>query len=281
MSTGVVLAVLFSAVLHGTWNAIAKAIPDRLVASALIGIPNFVLGAIGCLVFPLPAAASWPALLASGVLQATALILITAAYSRTEFGRAYPISRGMAILVVTAVSVLVLGERLSWLQTAGVATIVGALCTLALAGGGRKAIHGLGLVVLVGLVIAGYSLLDGVGVRASGTVLGYASWMFALQGLLLPPVCYALSRDRPQFMAGMRRHATLGLGGGVLAVVTYGIVVWAQSLAPLALVSALRETGVVAAVFVGRLLFNERLRPSAVAAAIAAVGGIALLRLGA
>ncbi|MFT3887967.1 MAG: DMT family transporter [Arachnia sp.] len=280
MTTAVALAVLGSALLHGTWNAIAKAIPDRLVASALIGLPNLVLGAIGCVVFPLPAAASWPWLLSSGVLQAAALILVTAAYARAEFGRAYPISRGLSIVVVAGVSVAVLGEHLSWLQTAGIATIVAALCTLALAGGGRAALHGIGLAVCVALVIAGYSLLDGVGVRISGSTLGYASWMFAVQGLLLPVVCFAFTRDRRRLLAGMREHAALGTIGGVLSVVTYGIIVWAQARAPLAMVSALRETGVVAAVLVGWLLFKESLTTISVVAASCAVAGIALLRLG-
>ena len=280
MTTGVAVAVLVAALLHGMWNAIAKAIPDRLVASALIGIPNLVLGGIGCLLFPLPAAASWPWLIGSGVLQAGAIILITAAYARTEFGRVYPISRGLSIVVVTAVSVVALGERLSWHQGAGVAAIVASLCTLAFAGAGREAVHGIGLAIVVGLVIAGYSLLDGVGVRLSGTVLGYASWMFAVQGLLLPLVCYAMAPDRRRLLTGMRTHAALGTAGGVLAVLTYGIVVWAQSQAPLAMVSALRETGVVAAIFAGWLLFKERLTPVAVIAALGAVSGIALLRLG-
>lgn len=254
--------------------------PDRLVSSALIGIPNLVIGGIGCLVFPVPAAESWGLLLLSSVLQAAAIMLVTAAYARTEFGRAYPISRGLSIVVVTAVSVVVLGERLTLLQTAGIATIVAALCALAFAGERRRPVHGIGLVVVVGLVIASYSLLDGVGVRVSGTVLGYASWMFAVQGLLLPIVCYLLAGDKRRFLDGVRTHAALGTIGGILAVVTYGIVVWAQSQAPLALVSALRETGVVVAVLMGWLLFKERLRPVAVAAAVATIAGIALLRLG-
>ncbi len=280
MSVGILAAVLFSAVLHGTWNVIAKVIPNRLVAAALIGIPNFVLGAIGCVIFPLPAAESWPLLLISAVLQASAFILVTAAYAYTEFGRAYPMSRGIAILGITIVSVLALGESLTGWQALGVAIIAGALCALAWSAGSDLDIQGLSVVVALGLVVAAYSLLDGVGVRWSGTVLGYASWVFALQGLMLPPLCYVLAADRRELLTGMRRHAVLGTIGGTLTVVTYGIVIWAQSQAPLALVAALRETGVIAAAFIGWLMFDERLRPVAVVAAVAVVTGIALLRLG-
>ena len=280
MSALVLGAVLFAAVLHGTWNAIAKAIPDRLVSAALIGVPNLLLGCLGALVFPLPAAASWPWLLGSVVLQTVSLILLTAAYARTEFGRAYPLARGFAVVCITATSVVLLGERLSSGQLLGVATVVGALAALALANGLKGARAGLGLVLGVGVTIAGYSVLGGVGVRLSGTVLGYASWLFALHGLLLPLLTYALSSDRRRFRALARRHAPLGLAGGTLAVLTYGIVVWAQSQAPLALVSALRETGVVAAGLVGWLVFKERLRPLALVGAAVAVVGIALLRLG-
>ena len=56
MSGGILLAVLGAALLHGTWNALAKLIPDRLVSSALIGLAYLLLGGLACLVLPLPAA---------------------------------------------------------------------------------------------------------------------------------------------------------------------------------------------------------------------------------
>ncbi len=281
--TPVVLgAVLFAAVLHGTWNAIAKAIPDRLVSSALIGLVHLVVGGVACIFLPVPEAAAWPALIASVLLQTAYLIMLTAAYARTEFSKAYPLTRGVAVVVVTIVSVGVLREPLSSLQMFGVVVVAAALLGLAFAGGGdRGSTRDLLMPVLVGLVVASYTLVDGVGVRASGAALGYAAWLFFLQGITLPLACLVLSRDRRGLVTGMRRYVGWGALGGTLALTAYGIVVWAQSVAPLALVSALRETSVLMAAFIGFLFFRERLTVTRVVATTFAMAGVVMLRLGA
>ena len=138
--------------------------------------------------------------------------------------------------------------------------------------------RGLLLALVVGAVVAAYSLVDGVGVRSAGNALSYAAWLFLLQGVTVPLTCWVLSRDRRAFLAGLRRHARPGMLGGVLSLIAYAVVVWAQSLAPLALVSALRETGVIVAVFAGRLLFREPLTTRGVAASGLVAVGIVLLR---
>lgn len=278
MSGGILLAVLGAALLHGTWNALAKLIPDRLVSSALIGLAYLLLGGLACLVLPLPAAGAVPSLLLSAVLQTAYLILLTAAYAASDFGTAYPLMRGVAVLGVTAVSVLWLGESLAPGQLLAVLLVVVALAVLALRSSRTQTRCGLLLALVVGAVVAAYSLVDGVGVRSAGNALSYAAWLFLLQGVTVPLTCWVLSRDRRAFLAGLRRHARPGMLGGVLSLIAYAVVVWAQSLAPLALVSALRETGVIVAVFAGRLLFREPLTTRGVAASGLVAVGIVLLR---
>ncbi|MFC0676118.1 EamA family transporter [Brachybacterium hainanense] len=280
MSTAVLLAVLGSALMHGTWNAIAKLIPHRLVSSALIGIAYLVIGGIACLVLPLPEAASVPALLVSVALQTGYLVLLTAAYAKSDFGTIYPLMRGFAIVLVTAVSVGVLGEVLAPAQLLGVLVIVGALAVLALRRSETQSRAGLLLGLAVGATVASYSLVDGIGVRAAGSTLSYAAWLFFLQGLTVPVTCFLLSRERRGFGQALRQYARPGLLGGTLSLLAYGVVVWAQAQAPLALVSALRETGVIAAVFVGWLVFGEKLTARGIGASALVVGGIVLLRLG-
>lgn len=278
MSGGVLLAVLGSAVMHGTWNAIAKLIPHRLVSAALIGLTYLVIGAVACLLLPLPAAGSVPALLLSVVLQTAYLILLTAAYAASDFGTAYPLMRGIAVLGVTGASLLWLGEVLAPGQLLAVGVVVAALAVLALRRSQTQTRTGLLLALGVGAIVAAYSVVDGVGVRGAGSALGYAAWLFLLQGITIPLTCLALSRERRVFLDQLRRYARPGAVCGVLSLAAYGTVVWAQSLAPLALVSALRETGVIAAVFAGRLLFGERLTATGIGASILAAAGIVMLR---
>lgn len=269
-------AVLGAAVLHATWNAMAKAIPDQRVAAGLIGAAGLIVGAAGAAVLPVPDPAAWPFLAASSLLQSAYLLLLVRAYRHGEFGQVYPLARGLPPLLVTVVSLAVLGERLGGGQLAGVVVVSLALVALVFAGGRPRAGSGLWLAAATGVVIAAYSIVDGVGVRQSGHALGYAMWLFVGQGVLLLAVSGAMTgRGFPRAVA---RSARLGLPGGVLALVAYAVVVWAQSQAPLALVSALRETSLLFAGVIGTLVFGERFRPVRLIATAAAVAGLVLMQ---
>lgn len=279
MSTLVIGLVLFSAILHSSWNAIAKVIPDRLASATMIGLVYLIAGAIGIFVFEFPASEAWPYIIASVIIQTAYLILLTTAYKYGEFSYTYPLARGLAVLGVTVVSVGFLGENLSVNQAIGVGIVIASLGTLVLAGKRASGRKGTIYAVLTGVAIASYTVVDGLGVRLSGTPLGYASWLFLLQGITIPLVGLLASPDRSEFFAVLRSHWRIGTLGGVLSFVAYGIIVWAQSVAPLAVVSALRETSVLFAGVIGVLFFHERLGPIRSMALIAAICGIATIHL--
>jgi drug/metabolite transporter (DMT)-like permease len=282
MSAYVVGPVLVAALLHAGWNAIAKHIPSQLAASSLIGGVYVIVGCVGVFILPHPAAVSWPFLAVSACLQTGYLILLTASYRHGEFSQLYPLARGLAIVQVAIVSAVVLGERLSALQMVGVGVIAGALLVLAFlrsrpTGRNRR---GVGLAVLTGVCIAGYTIIDGQGVRQSGAPLGYAAALFLLQGVALPLTCTWLAPDRQQLRVEMRQHWRLGALGGLMSLVAYAIVVWAQCVTPLALVCALRQTSVLLAGVLGWVAFGERVSPVRTLLTIAAVGGVVALQLG-
>jgi drug/metabolite transporter (DMT)-like permease len=277
--TLVLALVLGTAVLHATWNALAKSVGDRWIAAALIGVVNGIAGLACIVAFGWPAMTAWPYLVASAVLQTVYLLTLTSAYRHGDLSRLYPIMRGTAPVLVTVASVGVLGGRLGAASWAGLIVLVSGIVLLAFGRGVPSFDTGLGLAVLTGVIIAGYTLADGVGVRASENPLGYIGWMFALQGPALLAVCWW--RGRPGFAGRLRRHAVRGLLGGVLAVVSYGIVVWAQSRAPLAVVSGLRETSVVWAALIGRLFLGERLVAREIVAVGLACCGAVVLQLAA
>lgn len=294
----VLAAVLGSAVIHAGWNAAAKAIGQRLVASALMGAGYLIFGGLWCFLTPLPAAASWPYLGTSAILQTGYLLLLTAAYANGEFRQVYPLARGTAPVLVTAFSLIFLAEHLAVWQLVGIALVVGALGALVGASGrpagGGTAPIGVLLAVATGVVIASYSLVDGLGVRQSGSAAGYAAWLMMLQGPLLIAVCVGLAGDgragdrragggyvlADAIRRGGARTVALGLVGGLASIAAYAIVLWAQDRASLAVVSALRETSVLFAGVIGALFFAERLSPRQLVAAAGVVAGIALIQLG-
>ncbi|MBP2412659.1 drug/metabolite transporter (DMT)-like permease [Arthrobacter stackebrandtii] len=279
MTLGITLLVLLAAVFHSTWNAIAKHIPHRLASATLIALVYLVAGAAGVAAFGLPAAEAWPFIAVSAGLQTGYLLLLTASYKHGDFSQIYPLARGLAVLLVAVVSVTLLAEDLSWVQVAGVAVVGGSLLSLALLGK-RGSRTGVIFALLTGVCIAAYSLVDGVGVRESGDSFAYIAWLFLLQGVLLPVVCWLAAPDRRTYLGAMGRHWRLGSLGGLLSLLAYGIVVWAQGLAPLALVSALRESSVLLAGLVGFLFFGEKFSRARLGWTTAAVAGIVALQLG-
>jgi drug/metabolite transporter (DMT)-like permease len=285
ISPATATAVLLAAVLHAGWNALAKFIPDRLTASALMGGVSTAFGIVCSVFAPFPAPASWPYLVVSAVLQTGYLLMLTAAYARGEFGRVYPVARGTAPAVVTLASLSILGERLDAGQLLGIAVVVGGISVLVLARGRPRVGDGLGLAALTGLTIAGYTLVDGLGVRHSGSAFGYASWLFLLHGPLVLAAALALGarrarRSEPGAMAWPRgAHLSAGIAGGAMSMLAYGIVLWAQDRAGLSLVSALRETSVLFAGLLGAAFFAEPFSRRQTMGAIAVAAGIALIQL--
>ncbi|MET3903516.1 EamA family transporter [Paenarthrobacter sp. 4246] len=278
-------AVLLAAVLHSVWNALAKAIPDRLASSTMIALAYLASGLVGAVVFGVPPQQSWPYVVASAALQTCYLILLTTSYKHGDFSQVYPLARGLAVLLVTGVATTFLAEKLSFWQLAGVAVVAGSLLSLALTKHGALASAGTNrkgtfFAVLTGAAIAAYTLVDGVGVRVSGQPMAYVSWLFLLQGMVIPLVCWRMASESPSFPQRVARYWKPGFIGGLVSMLAYGIVVWAQSLAPLALVSALRETSVLLAGVIGAVFFNEKFSRLRLGLTAIAVAGIAAIQLG-
>jgi len=275
----VVVAVLCAAVLHATWNALVKPAADRLALLAVMGVASTA----GCLalipVVPVPARGSWLALGASVVLHFAYNLLLIGSYRDGDFNQVYPLARGSAPPLVALGAVLVAGEHLTPLQTAGLATLSGGLLLLAL--GGRMASRRAVLLALAtGCAIATYTVVDGVGVRASGSAAGYAAWLFALGGLTAPTLRVVLAASGRPLARVPRALVVRGAVAAALSVTAYGLVLWAQTRGALAVVAALRETSVVFAGAIGALQFGEELPVRRIAAGVVVSGGAAILALG-
>jgi len=276
----VLTAVLAAAVLHAGWNAMAKASGDRLGLFGRAAVGSFALAVVLCGVMPLPYAAAWPWLVASALVHSLYNIGLLAAYRLGDFNQTYPLARGLGPLVVAVVAAAFLGEPLPPLPLAGVIIIAGAIAVLGLTPWQRIAHNRRAVLaaVLTGLTIATYTLVDGVGVRRSGTPIGYLAWMIALHCGTMILAWLALRKWRPSDpdnQAGWK----VGLLAGVMSMGAYGLVLWAQAHGALAAVAALRESSVVVAAILGAVLFREPMGKSRIAASAAVAAGVVLLAL--
>lgn len=279
MTPLVATAVLIAAFTHAGWNAIAHAIKDQLLSFTLISGGGVLIGAAAAGFVPFPAAAAWPYLIVSAALHVAYMVLLMRSFTLGDFGQMYPIARGTAPLVVTVLAAVFVGERPDGWATAGVVVASAGLVGLALwgiRGSGRRP-HWPAIVAALatGLAIAGYTTVDGVGVRASGSSLGYIAWLMILEGLSIP--LYALYRRRSALVAQLRPYAARGLLGAALSVIAYGLVLWAQTQAALAPVAALRESSIIVGAAIGTVFFKERFGAPRVAAAGLMVVGIGLM----
>ncbi|WP_030544108.1 EamA family transporter [Streptomyces albus] len=282
MTPLIAAAVLAAAVTHAGWNAIAHGIRDQLLAFTLVGVGDLLVVVVVACFVPVPAAAAWPWLMASVVLHVLYMVLLMQSFRLGDFGQMYPIARGTAPLVVTVLAMALVDERPNAWQTAGVAVASAGLLGVALWGvrstGTRPHWPAIGAAGATGLAIAAYTVVDGIGVRAAGSTLGYTAWLLAFQSLPIP--LYALATRRGRLLRQVRPVLARGLLGGAMSTVAYALVLWAQTRAPLAPVAALRESSVIAGAAIGALLFKERFGGPRIAAAALMALGIGLMLRG-
>ena len=281
MPPAAIALVLGAAVFHSVWNLALKSEPRRLEASLLALGAAVLLCTPVLFVYPLTAvpARAWMLVLLSGVFETAYLITLTAAYEVGDLSVVYPIARGIAPLVVTPFAVLVLGERVSPSGLLGIALVVaGILVThadflrLAADAGARPAV---GLATLTGVMIAGYSLVNKVGVQTVPVVL-YA-FLVLFVDLCFLAVVLRLRGGFAWPHAGAPRWRAIAIG--VLMLGAYLGILTALSLAPVSYVVAGREVSIVVGALAGALVLHERHSPRRIAGAVVIFAGLVVLAL--
>ncbi|MFC9845649.1 EamA family transporter [Streptomyces sp. NPDC060223] len=277
MTPLVTAAVLLAAVTHACWNAIAHRITDKLAGFTLISGGGMLIGLAMAPFVPVPASGAWPYLIASAVIHLAYYVLLMRSFRLGDFGQAYPIARGTAPLIVTALAAVFAHEMPNGWAAAGIALSCAGLTGVALWGlrGHRPNWAAIGAALATGVSIAAYTVVDGLGVRASGSSLGYIAWLMAIEGIAIP--VYAANHWRGELLTVLRPFAPLGLLGAALSVAAYGLVLWAQTRAELAPIAALRESSIIVGAAIGAVFFKERFGAPRIAAAGLLVVGIGLM----
>ncbi len=280
MDSFVFSAVLLAAACHAGWNVLIKVGLEPLTATTLIVVGSAVVGLVCLPVFGMPAVAAWPWLVASAFIHLLYFAALIESYRTGDLGQVYPIARGAAPLTTATASAVFVGEQLSPLGWSGIATLAAGVLLLSARGGrglaqlDRRAV---GYALLTALTISAYSLTDGIGVRVSRNPQSYVLWLLIGNAITLAP--YALWRDRGGVTNVVRRFWRRGLAGGVLQALSYGIALWAMTLAPIAIVASLRETSVLFGAVIAVVVLKEPLRTVRIVAAMLIVCGLVLIRL--
>ena len=278
MSFTVFAMVLCAALLHAIWNILLKVQGDRLTIMALI---SAVSGIFSLFILPFvdfPAPAAWPYIWVSLVVHNAYYIFLVLAYKYGDLSHVYPLSRGSAPLIVTGISVIFVGEFLTRQGYLAVAIISLGIISLTLTRGsdGMKNLRAVFFALGTGCLIAVYTVLDGLGARLSGSPHGYIFWYLALD--TVPLAAFVLWWRGGSALKEVRRSWRVGVIASSMVVVSIWIITWALTLAPLALVSALRESSIVFAVLFGVVFLKEKLDLNRLAAITMTLAGTILLK---
>lgn len=273
-----VALVLFSAILHASWNALLHLSADRLWQWGMMAVPYAVISGIAVTVLPLPAQASWPYIAASTLLQFAYAFALIKAYRSGDFGQIYPIARGLSPLLIAGGAFLFAGESLHPLALGGIGLVSVGIISLSFKNGLRFSAQSVPAALLTGVFIAGYTVVDGMGVRLAGNAFSYIAWVYLLWSIPLLLTVYRL-RGGWNGLFGQRVMAAKGMAAGLVSLTAYGIVINALQYLPMGMVSALRELSSIFAVAMGWLFMQEKLTMRRLlACALVSVGAV-LIRI--
>ena len=278
MTDKVIMVVLAAALLHAIWNAVVKGSNDKIVSMVAVVLGHVPFALIVLFFVEPPMSISWGWLFFGVVLHVGYQLFLVTAYRFGDLSQVYPIARGVAPLLVTLISILFLGVFLTNFQLVAIVVITIGITSVCLVRKNDGALNGSAVVLalITGSFIAGYSLVDGIGARLSGSALGFYSWL-ALGNAFVMIIATCFMRPGVLRDVGRNSKAIIIFGGGA-SFIAYALVVWAFTQAPIALVTALRETSIVFALLIGVFHLKERLSLVKVFSTAVTLGGAAMLR---
>ncbi len=278
MDTTIFIAVITAALLHALWNALVKGSKDKHLSMSAVVLGHAPFAVLALLFVPAPAMESWPWLAGGIVLHFGYQLFLLNAYKIGDLTQVYPIARGTAPILVAAVSVLVLGVTLSSVELLAIAVIGIGIMSLSLVRqkdglrNGRAAT----MAFTTGCFIASYSLVDGLGARQAGTAVGFYAWLTIVNALIF---ALFMGLTRPGLLRRLPSEAAPAfIFGGGASFAAYGLVIWSFTHAPIALVTALRETSIIFALLIGVVFLKERLDLIKLLSTVMTLSGAILLR---
>ncbi len=282
MDSFVFTAVLFAAACHAGWNASIKRTLDPLATTVLIALGAGLVALPGFVFAGFPEPPSWPWLSASIIIHLFYFAGLIESYRFGDLGQVYPIARGAAPLMTALATTFFVGELLSITGWLGILLLAAGVLLLSLRGGRDLAKldpRAVGAALFTAVTICAYSVVDGVGARAAGPGKATAYSVALFVGIAPVVLAYGIARDGLAVIPAMKPYWKIGLGGGALAVVSYTIAIWAMTVAPIAVVAALRETSVLFGALIAVAFLGEPLRRTRIVAALMIVAGLVLIRL--
>mgnify|MGYP001265783847 FL=1 len=273
----IIFIVLIAAFMHAVWNAVVKRTNDKTIVIGFIALGHAIPGLALLPMVSHPGWEAFPFIIASILLHWFYYYFLNFAYKFGDLSFVYPISRGLAPLLISLGAFFWIGENLPLLGWLGIFLI--SFGVFAITGNflkGAFQADALIAAILIAVIVSMYSLADGFGVRISNSVLGYVAWLFSAEIIVV--ICVFYTRlERLKAMPVRTRF--LGLSAGIMSSLAYALVLYAKTAAPLGFVSALRETSVIFAALIGVIWFREGPKKRRILAAFIVTAGSVIIAI--
>ena len=257
--------VITAAMIHASWNILAKKSGGGALFVMLGVLVVTVLYApiVAVYVYFNPPNYGWKEialLIATALIHLVYSLTLQRGYQKHDLTVVYPVARGVGPLLSSTFAIVLLGEPVTLISGGGIACIVIGIFILA---GGHRVIKnptaaqlgGVGYGALTGLAIAGYTLVDGYGVKVllmAPLVLDYFSNV--IRGMFMAPMAW---RNRTALVAEWHKNGRYALIIGTISPLAYILVLYAMQTAPISSVAPMRELSMVFAAFLGAKLLGE------------------------
>lgn len=276
MTGSSVALVLVAAVVHASWNLLAKRARDPFAFLWLATtLAMSWLGPLALVFDPASLRHAIPALVTSALVHGLYYGTLGEAYRAGDLSRVYPIARGLGVGLAPVLALAFTGAVPAPFASAGIAIVVLSIVSLATAAGGpvRPSRRATSLALATGVLVAIYSVVDHGGV-AHASPIPYLAATNA--GALLVSAPFAWRRRDAVKEAWRSERRPLALAA-CLSLTGYLLVLYAFRLAPAAYVVAMRETSIVVATLFGRFVLGEHVsRRRALAALGIVLGAVAI-----
>ena len=267
--------LLIAAFSHAICHSLLKHNKNPLGLLGITSICEIIIFTPLIFYVPFPTPYTWVLIIISAILHGSYRILVLYSYRFGDLSFVYPIARGGSSLLLAIISIIYLTDKISLLGFLAILIVCFGLLLISYSKNNKfnKIAFILGL--LTALMIASYTLVDGIGIRNSKNAYTYLYWMLLLNGT--PVLVTSLIFKNSGLRKINKDLLVKGIIFGLLAPLAYGLVVWCMQYLPIVYASAIRETSIIFATLIGLMILKEKKASSRIIPAIFIIVGISIL----
>jgi uncharacterized membrane protein len=268
--------MLFAGLLHASWHSLVKYGGDQTLILAGMGNVAAFIAMLAVPFLPFPSAPMWLAIGGSVILHVGYKLALARSYVLGDLGQAYPLGRGIVPLASTAIAFFALGQIPTFGQTVGIFVVSLGLLWLV----GYSVLNNVDrrlflAALLVGLCVAGYTVIDAYGSRLGTGWKSFTAWLIITDSLTFSALIFAAKGN--QLWRDVWTYRARIVTSGILGVLSYTVFLWALSRSAVGAISALRESNVLFATVIGMAVHREQKSAHRLFAAALIVAGLATI----